>query len=611
MILVAFLGCLSQKTEPVQTYWPPPTQEHVTAAVSETPDYDLQVSSSPPNEAWADGVFRKCRAVPCGHLDVATWNGKPIYVKESGHSADPALVSQDGSPSSYWAYIFNYADNVWAIQYVSPALTDSEGNFYWQAHEYVSATNPWEAPWPQRSVRAIPYVEPAAPISVMEPAAPVEQPPAPTFEVQSESILYVQASTANLRSEPGRHGLIVAGLAIAAKGEVLKQEGGWVYLQSGEHIGWVDASLLGATEPTLEEALAQFNAADTWSSERRKWIERAAALAPTDREVIDLLIETLEQQGDSDALRKARLGKRALQTMDSAYFTHQSFQDGDPEDYLQIYPSPLSCREEIRALATQGASFPNDAMIAQWGGWYREVPKEEFWPTLQQQCYEFQPNKTLWSLIAKDDVASWQEIELQPTLTVRTFLEEPCDGRRMGVEKADVNLAWSAPTGVKPVLYYSSPDPQKTTAFSYLQLTAPKAVAVPGLVSAEGNPIHRSVLMKGNEEFGIESLYMDHEMGDVPEEYWDEKNIVLKISLVVEWTSGQRTVLHSAEGILKYSYHPPEIGDIVVTDLNQDGFPDFLLSSMGIGYQLMETRNQTIHSIQTIERPMDPPIGGC
>ena len=55
--------------------------------------------------------------------------------------------------------------------------------------------------------------------------------------------------------------------------------------------------------------------------------------------MIDLLIETLEQQGDSDALRKARLGKRALQTMDSVYFTHQSFQDGDPEDYLQIYPS--------------------------------------------------------------------------------------------------------------------------------------------------------------------------------------------------------------------------------------------------------------------------------
>jgi hypothetical protein len=117
--------------------------------------------------------------------------------------------------------------------------------------------------------------------------------------------------------------------------------------------------------------------------------------------------------------------------------------------------------------------------------------------------------------------------------------------------------------------------------------------------------------LEGNEEFGIESLYIDHEMGDVPEEYWDEKNIVLKISLVVEWTSGQRTVLHSAEGRLKYSYYPPEIGDIVVTDLNQDGFPDFLLSSMGIGYQLMETRNQTIHLIHTIERPMEPPIGGC
>ena len=76
----------------------------------------------------------------CGHLDVTTWNDEEIYVKVAGQSTDPL-------DEWYWAYIYKFSPNTWVIQYVSPALTDSEGNYLWNAHRYSSGEEPWSQTW--------------------------------------------------------------------------------------------------------------------------------------------------------------------------------------------------------------------------------------------------------------------------------------------------------------------------------------------------------------------------------------------------------------------------------------------------------------------------------
>ena len=430
--------------------------------------------------------------------------------------------------------------------------------------------------------------------------------------VHAEKILYVQSSVANLRAEASVKSNILSSMPIGTKGEVVKQQDGWVHFQTEEHIGWVSTSLLGATEPTLEYALAQFEAIEISNpSERRKWIERAAALAPKNKDVIEMLIHTLEEQGDSSALRKAQLGLRKLKELDAVYFTNNSFQDGSPDDYLEMIPSLLSCREEIRDLGIRDAEPPSEQMMEKWGSWGREVPKQEFWPVLHNSCFEFHPKKSIWSLIVADGVASWKLLDLEPKLTVRTYLTDPCVGEQTEPPYSQVNLSLKATGRQNPELYLSTIDTPNTANFPFPSLTIPEAKPVPGLVSPAGNSIHRSVLSGTRAEFGIRSVYLESEVGDQQYEDGMEKDAVGTISLVVEWESGERAVLHTAHGVGKYSYHPPYIDRIKLTDINHDGFPDFLFQAEDIGYVLVETRQQSIHLIHTIEIPKHAPIGGC
>ena len=100
----------------------------------------LWASSDEEYQEWITGEYYPCTSTPCGHLGVTTWNGKDIYVKVSGQNTDP-------DDDWYWAYIFQYAPGTWVIQYVSPALTDSAGNYLWNAHRYSDSTEPWNGTW--------------------------------------------------------------------------------------------------------------------------------------------------------------------------------------------------------------------------------------------------------------------------------------------------------------------------------------------------------------------------------------------------------------------------------------------------------------------------------
>jgi hypothetical protein len=89
-------------------------------------------------EAWGNGTFSKCASTgSCGALQSGVFSGREVYVKPHANSDDP-------NDDWYWAYIFKKWDaEAWIMQYVSPALTDSSGEYLWNAHRYSDGENPW------------------------------------------------------------------------------------------------------------------------------------------------------------------------------------------------------------------------------------------------------------------------------------------------------------------------------------------------------------------------------------------------------------------------------------------------------------------------------------
>ena len=89
-------------------------------------------------EAWGNGTFSKCASTgSCGALESGVFSGREVYVK-------PHANSHDSTSDWYWAYIFKKWDaEAWIMQYVSPALTDSSGEYLWNAHRYSDGENPW------------------------------------------------------------------------------------------------------------------------------------------------------------------------------------------------------------------------------------------------------------------------------------------------------------------------------------------------------------------------------------------------------------------------------------------------------------------------------------
>ena len=89
-------------------------------------------------EAWGNGTFSKCASAgSCGALQSGVFSGREVYVKPHANSSDP-------NSDWYWAYIFKKWDaETWIIQYVSPALTNSSGEYLWNAHRYSDSENPW------------------------------------------------------------------------------------------------------------------------------------------------------------------------------------------------------------------------------------------------------------------------------------------------------------------------------------------------------------------------------------------------------------------------------------------------------------------------------------
>lgn len=129
----------------------------------------------------------------------------------------------------------------------------------------------------------------------------------------SGAAAWVVASVAMVRAEPREGGAVAGRLKIATKVTVLERRDGWTRVRAGKATGWVRDDGLDSEKPTVEAMRERFDATPPSDvAGRRKWIERAAALAPGDAEVLGLLEETLARTGDADALSAARIALRDL-----------------------------------------------------------------------------------------------------------------------------------------------------------------------------------------------------------------------------------------------------------------------------------------------------------
>ncbi len=114
---------------------------------------------------------------------------------------------------------------------------------------------------------------------------------------------YTQASSSNLRIDPSTDADIVQKLPINTEIEILKWGSSWVFVQvrGDESVqGWLYEGLLAKQPLTLDLALRQYDYFPEASPDRLKSIERAAALAPLNTDVLNKLAETLQVQGNDD-----------------------------------------------------------------------------------------------------------------------------------------------------------------------------------------------------------------------------------------------------------------------------------------------------------------------
>ncbi|HSP82038.1 MAG TPA: SH3 domain-containing protein [Myxococcaceae bacterium] len=167
----------------------------------------------------------------------------------------------------------------------------------------------------------------------------------------ASEVRYVVASRARVYAAPSDEARAVGVLRIGAEVRTGRARQGWLQLSAPAGVeGWARASLLGSERPSLSSLLERADAASTPAA-RRPWLERAAALAPSDTKVIERLAAVLEALGDEKAAHMASKGliaaeRRALSWDGPLY---------PLEDDLALLPRP--CPEGVTR-ATRDSTLP-------------------------------------------------------------------------------------------------------------------------------------------------------------------------------------------------------------------------------------------------------------
>ena len=125
-------------------------------------------------------------------------------------------------------------------------------------------------------------------------------------------ILYTTGSLTNVRDKPSANGKLVLKLRINSKVYVLEEKQEWVkvdnYSDSG--LGWIHKSLLSRQPLELKKVLASSDDIKNTPKQRRQLMERAAALDPLNKDVLEKLEKSYLDEGNTvkaEELKKYRL----------------------------------------------------------------------------------------------------------------------------------------------------------------------------------------------------------------------------------------------------------------------------------------------------------------
>jgi WD40 repeat protein len=116
-------------------------------------------------------------------------------------------------------------------------------------------------------------------------------------EQKPAHVAYTQASLSNLRSGRSINSEIVQKLPINTEVHILDKNAEWIRIElSGKESvqGWLNQSLVAIRPLPLEEALQRYDSLPESSESRLTWIERAAAIAPKNTDVLNELVQTLQ-----------------------------------------------------------------------------------------------------------------------------------------------------------------------------------------------------------------------------------------------------------------------------------------------------------------------------
>lgn len=125
-------------------------------------------------------------------------------------------------------------------------------------------------------------------------------PPSPPTAAPDRPTAWVRASTLNVRASPDATGALVGRLPVNTRVAVFDRQGDWVRVAgpSGEQ-GFCLAQFLADAPLTLDAARSGALAATT-PAERLSWWQRAAALAPTDVDVLTGLEAAYREVGEPE-----------------------------------------------------------------------------------------------------------------------------------------------------------------------------------------------------------------------------------------------------------------------------------------------------------------------
>ena len=127
-----------------------------------------------------------------------------------------------------------------------------------------------------------------------------------------DSHLFVAASVARMRATESPSSKVIQVLRIGTELEVLTSahsnlRNGMLHVRTTRHSGYVSKRLLQKKAPTLEKLHQRYEQASS-IRQKKKWIERATAFAPSDTDVIQKLMKTLKASGNHKGALMAEKG---------------------------------------------------------------------------------------------------------------------------------------------------------------------------------------------------------------------------------------------------------------------------------------------------------------